>query len=324
MFYFKNNKECSFNQGRKSIPGLSKYWRYSTLDSQNNNNLYNPYSQSNFQTIPNINNNKNSNSPNDITIEVSYDNFYVMGVDMMKKKKYAEELKAQIEQKKYLKKLEEEKRKLDDINDELRIEKERKEIEERENQSNNKYIPKINLRPLPKIEPVKVSTPKISIPPKMVTKYKIYKKKSSEDEINNYLRSREMNLERFNNDLNEQLNGIKNDFNSGIKKLNDEIHKINFETLDKNKKIDELIYNIKKPRSYKNNNFEIEHIYSIIRKKKDGKFTIQQFMNNSEILKNPLDIRLFNSSSYNNNCEEKTSDVFNLPYINLSHQIVQY
>ena len=322
MFYFKNNKESSFNQGRKPIPGLSKYWRYSTLDAQNNNNLYDPYSQSNFQTIPNINNNKNSNSPNDITIEVSYDNFYVMGVDMMKKKKYAEELRAQIEQKKYLKKLEEEKRKLDDINDELRIEKERKEIEERENRNNNKYIPKINLRPLPKIEPAKVSTPKISIPPKMVTKYKIYKKKSSEDEINNYLRKREMNLERFNNDLNEQLNGIKNDFNSGIKKLNDEIHKINFETLDKNKKIDELIYNIKKPLSYKNNNFEIEHIYSIIRKNKDGKFTIQQFMNNSEILKNPLDIRLFNSSSYNNNCEEKTSDVFNLPYINLSHQIV--
>ena len=324
MFYFKNNKESSFNQGRKPIPGLSKCWTYSTLDAQNINNLYDPYSQSNFQTIPNINNNKNSNSPNDITIEVSYDNFYVMGVDMMKKKKYAEELRAQIEQKKYLKKLEEEKRKLDEINDELRIEKERKEIEERENRNNNKYIPKINLRPLPKIEPVKVSTPKISIPTKMVTKYKIYKKKSSEDEINNYLRSREMNLERFNNDLNEQLNGIKNDFYSGIKKLNDEIHKINFEALDKNKKIDELIYNIKKPRSYKNNNFEIEHIYSIIRKKKDGKFTIQQFMNNSEILQNPLDIRLFNSSSYYNNCEEKTNGVLNLPYINLSHQIVQY
>ena len=44
---------------------------------------------------------------------------------MMKKKKYAEELKAQIEEKRYLKKLEEEKRKLDEIKDDLRIEKER-------------------------------------------------------------------------------------------------------------------------------------------------------------------------------------------------------
>ena len=300
MFYFKNNHETSFNRERKPIPGLSKYWRYSTLDSQNNNNLYNPYSQSNIPTVPNINNYKNSNAPNDITIEVSYDNFYVMGVDMMKKKKYAEELKAQIEQKKYLKKLEQEKRKLDEIQDELRIEKERKEIKEREKQNNNRYIPKYNLKPLPKIEPVKVSTPRISMPPKLLTKYKIYKKKSNEDEINNYLRKREMNLERFNNDLSEQINGIKNDFNSGIKKLNDEIHKINYGTFDKNKLMDELIYKIKKSRNYKKDNFEIEHIYSIIRKNKDGKFTIQQFMNNNEILNNPLGIRMINSYSYKN------------------------
>ena len=328
MFYFKNNHETSFNRERKPIPGLSKYWRYSTLDSQNNNNLYNPYSQSNIPTVPTINNYKNSNSLNDITIEVSYDNFYVMGVDMMKKKKYAEELKAQIEQKKYLKKLEQEKRKLDEIQDELRIKKEIKEIEEREKQNNNRYIPKINLKPLPKIEPVKVSTPRIAMPPKLLTKYKIYKKKSNEDEINKYLRNREMNLERFNNDLSEQINGIKNDFNSGIKKLNDEIHKINYGTFDKNKLIDELIYKIKKSRNYKKDNFEIEHIYSIIRKNKDGKFTIQQFMNNNEILNNPLDIRMINSYSYKNKnyFEEKTNDindVFNLPYINLSHQITQ-
>ena len=121
MFYFKNKYDPSINRERKPIPGLSKYWRYSTLDSQNNNNLY-PIN--NTPTIPNINNNINPNSPNDITIEVSYDNFYVLGVDMMKKKKYAEELKAQIEEKKYLKKLEEEKRKLDEINDDIRIEKE--------------------------------------------------------------------------------------------------------------------------------------------------------------------------------------------------------
>ena len=112
------------NKQRKPIPGLSKYWRYSTLDAQNNNNFY---SNSNMQTIPNnYENYENSKSPNDITIEVSYDNFYVMGVDMMKKKKYAEELKAQIEEKRYLKQLEKEKRKLDDIKDDLRIEKERK------------------------------------------------------------------------------------------------------------------------------------------------------------------------------------------------------
>ena len=169
MFYFKNKYDPSINRERKPIPGLSKYWRYSTLDSQNNNNLY-PIN--NTPTIQNINNNINPNSPNDITIEVSYDNFYVLGVDMMKKKKYAEELKAQIEEKKYLKKLEEEKRKLDEINDDIRIEKERQLIEQRRQQNNKKYIPKINLTPLPKIEPVKVLTPRVPIPPKIIPRQK--------------------------------------------------------------------------------------------------------------------------------------------------------
>jgi hypothetical protein len=102
MFHFKNKYDPSIIRERKPIPGLSKYWRYSTLDSQNNNNLY-PIN--NTPSIPNINNNINPNSPNDITIEVSYDNFYVLGVDMMKKKKYAEELKAQIVEKKISEKI---------------------------------------------------------------------------------------------------------------------------------------------------------------------------------------------------------------------------
>ena len=173
MFYFKNRYEPSFNKERKIIPGLSKYWRYSTLDSQNNSNLYSCY---NNPTIHNINSQENTKSPNDITTEVSYDNFYVLGVDMMKKKKYAEELKAQIEEKRYLKKLEEEKRKLDELKDDLRIEKERKIIEQRQKENNKMPIPKINLKPLQKLEPIKVLTPRINIPPKLVTKYKTPKK----------------------------------------------------------------------------------------------------------------------------------------------------
>ena len=325
MFYFKNKNESSSNNERRSIPGLSKYWRYSTLDSQNNNN--NLYNKSSIPSNPKVNNRENYNSPNDITIEVSYDNFYVMGVDMMKKKKYAEELKAQIEQKKYLKRLEQEKRKLDEINDDIRIQKERKQIEEREKQSNKIFIPKINLKPLPKKDPVKILTPRVPIPPKLITKYKtpiktkyIYKRKSSEEVINKYIKEREMNLERFNTDINEQINGIKRDFNSGIKKLNDEIDKINYRIDDKNKAINDLIYKKKTtPIVNKKNNIDIEHIFSVIKKNKDGKFTIQQFINNN-MNKFPLDFRILNSFDVNN-CEEKSNDVFSLPYINLSHHI---
>ena len=327
MFHFKNKYDPSIIRERKPIPGLSKYWRYSTLDSQNNNNIY-PIN--NTPSIPNINNNINPNSPNDITIEVSYDNFYVLGVDMMKKKKYAEELKAQIEEKKYLKKLEEEKRKQDEINDDIRIEKERRIIEERQRQNNLKYIPKIKLTPLPKIDPAKVLTPRVPIPPKIITrqktpiktKYIYLKKRSNEEDINNYLRNREINLERFNTDINEQINGIKNDFNSGIKKLNDEINKINYRIDDKNQRINDLIYKIKKHRNHKIENVEVEHIYSIIRKNKDGKFSIQQFMDN-EITKFPLNLNMLNYANEDVKFEEtrRINDIINLPYINLSHHI---
>ena len=328
MFHFKNKYNPSIIRERKPILGLSKYWRYSTLDPQNNNNLY-PIN--NTPSIPNINNSINPNSPNDITIEVSYDNFYVLGVDMMKKKKYAEELKAQIEEKKYLKKLEEEKRKQDEINDDIRIEKERRIIEERQRQNNKKYIPKINLAPLPKIVPAKVLTPRVPIPPKIITrqktpvktKYIYLKKRSNEEDINNYLRNREINLERFNTDINEQINGIKNDFNSGMKKLNDEINKINYRIDDKNQRINDLIYKIKKSRSHKRDNVEVEHIYSIIRKNKDGKFSIQQFMNNNEITKFPFNLNMLNYANDDVKFEEarRINDIINLPYINLSHHI---
>ena len=327
MFYFKNKYESSNNKERRTIPGLSKYWRYSTLDAQNNNNYYSPYNNS---TIQNINNNESSKSPNDITIEVSYDNFYVMGVDMMKKKKYAEELKAQIEEKKYLKKLEEEKRRLDEINDDLRIEKERKIIEERQKEENKKQIPKLNLKPLQKNEPVKILTPRINIPSKIVSKYKtpnkiikkkyIYRKKSNGDDIINYLRERERNLERFNTEINEQINGIKNDFNSGMRKLNEEIDKINYKKDNIKLNLNYLIDDIRNIKNNKKDDFEIQHIYSIIRKNEDGKFSIQQFANNNDFLKFPSNFKILNNSN-ENYFEQTSNDFLKLPYINLSHQI---
>jgi len=325
MFYFKNRYEPSFNKERKSIPGLSKYWRYSTLDSQNNSNLYSCY---NNPTIQNMNNKENTKFPNDITIEVSYDNFYVLGVDMMKKKKYAEELKAQIEEKRYLKKLEEEKRKLDEIKDDLRIEKERKIIEQRQKENNKMSIPKINLKPLQKLEPIKVLTPRVNIPPKLVTKYKTPKKiikkkyiyKSNDEDIINYLRERERNLEIFNTEMIEQINGMKNDFNIGMRKLNEEIGKINNKNDNKKLKLDDLIEDIRNIRNNKKNNIEIEHIYSIIRKNKDGKFSIQQFANNDYLYKFPINFH--NINNFNDNYFEQSSNDFHkLPYINLSHQI---
>ena len=116
MFNFKNkyfepriklDQKDPSTYASKGLPaGLSKHWRYSTLDAQNNDS----YNNNNFTSSSNNNpinqsNQGNFTSPDDITLEISYDNFYTLGVDMMKKKKYAEELRKQIEEKQLRKKL---------------------------------------------------------------------------------------------------------------------------------------------------------------------------------------------------------------------------
>ncbi len=150
MFNFKNRNSpmIKYNPNdpstftNKNIPGLSKHWRYATLDYQNNNNNNLPFNY-NINNYNNNNNNSNcisinpnyhlvdfsrqrnpNEGPNDITLEISYDNFYALGVDMMKKRQYAEDLRKQIEEKKQRENLERQKKRLQDIDDDLRNQRE--------------------------------------------------------------------------------------------------------------------------------------------------------------------------------------------------------
>ena len=337
MFNFKNKyeprKKWDPNDpstwANKGLPGLSKYWRYSTLDAQNNNNF-----NSNINYPSSNNNNNNSNnysnqgsctSPGDITLEISYDNFYTLGVDMMKKKKYAEELKKQIEEKEMRKKLERQKKKLDDLNDDIRIEKERKMIEDRQRENNKRNLPKINItpyypRPSSKIQqPVKIYTPspipiinKYKTPPKPkintefirnysnpppppIIKY-INRKVCNTEETKNFLRDREEGLESFNRDMKNQLKMLKNDFNEGMKELNDEVNNLNNRLGNRNhnfrylisQKINEISADIQNNNN-KKLNIQTEHIYNVIRKSKDGKTTIQRFIGNPDLINLPIE-----------------------------------
>ena len=261
MFNFKNNYDQNrdpndpFTYGRRAIPGLSKYWRYTTLDAQNNNNSPSSLNSINNNNSYNYSNQGNFTSPDDITLEISYDNFYTLGVDMMKKKKYAEELKKQIEEKQMRKKLENQKKKLDDLNDEIRIEKERKIIEDRRRENNKRNLPKINITPYYPLQrdekPIKIYTPpppripsinQYKTPPKPKINYSqeipkikyVYRKIYNTEETKNFLREREEGLERFDKDMRNQLKMLKNDFNFGMKQLNDEVDRLNNGIKDKN------------------------------------------------------------------------------------------
>lgn len=381
MFNFKNKYEPRNNidpnnpstYARNSLPpGLSKHWRYTTLDAQNNNNYNNNNYSSSFNTINNNNQNNyplqgNSTSPDDITLEISYDNFYTLGVDMMKKKKYAEELKKQIEEKQIRKKLEREKKKLDDLNDDIRIERERKKIEDRQRENNKRILPKINMTPYyppQQIQsPIKLYTPPPHIP--SVIQYKtppkpkinidfnknysydiprvkyVYRKVYNTEETKNFLREREEGLERFDEEMKNQLKKLKNDFNYGMKQLNDEVDSLSYGIKDKNhnfrylikQKLNDLSSDIQKNNN-KKLNIQTEHIYNVIRKSKDGKSTIQRFTSEPNfinfpsidskeyIIKTPSPFNGENIKIINDdNFYDELSTNVQLPYINLSHCI---
>lgn len=390
MFNFKNRNEPMqkwdpnnpSTQRNKLPPGLSKYWRYTTLDAQNsennfNNNNQNHYSINNNGPINNSYNYSNqgsSTSPDEITLEISYDNFYTLGVDMMKKKKYAEELKKQIEEKKMRKKLENQKKKLDDLNDDIRIEKERKMIEDRQKEDNKRFLPRINItpyypKPKPIQEPMKIYTPPPPPPMPLIDQYRtppkpklnldliksysgpnyieppktkiVYRKVSNTEETKHFLREREEDLEKFNRDMRDQLTMLKNDFNYGMKQLNDEVDSLNNGIGNKNhnfrylitQKVNELSADIKNNNN-KKLNIQTEHIYNVIRKSKDGKTTVQQFMNSPQwgnlsnnieqfVIKTPSSFNSENVNiiSDNNIFDEFINNSTKLPYINLSHCI---
>ena len=394
MFNFKNKyvprKKWDPNDpsthANKGLAGLSKYWRYTTLDAQNSNNDYNynknfiSQNNGNFNNSYNYPSEENFTSPNDITLEISYDNFYALGVDMMKKKKYAEELRKQIEEKQMIKNLERQKKKLDDLNEDIRIEKERKIIEDRQREENKRYLPKININtpyfPKPKIlqEPIKLYTPpppppplpfpsvnpfKTTPKPKISadlirnysgnnsidipkTKY-IYRKVSNTQETKNFLKEREEELEKFNEEMKNQLKMLKKDFNSGMKELNDEVESLNNGIGEKNKnmrnlinqKVNELSVDIKNNNN-KKLNIQTEHIFNVIRRTKDGKTSVQQFINSpplglfnlpfngSQYISQPLSpfkVGNVNIITDDNFSDELASNSLKLPYINLSHCI---
>ena len=141
--------------------------------------------------------------------------------------------------------------------------------------------------------------------------------------------------------MDDQLKMLKNDFNSGMKKLNDEVDSLNDGLGKRNhnfrylmsQKISEISADIQNNNN-KKRNIQTEHIYNVIRKSKDGKMTIQRFMGNPDFINLPVNdnqyiikqSNLLNGDIFNENdilYDEIPSNSMKLPYygINLSHCI---
>ena len=132
--------------------------------------------------------NRDTTSLNDyrnVNIEISYDNFDTINLDLAKKQQYGQDLRSQMELNRLRREEEKRKKQQEDLEEELRLQREREEIERRQNEENKRYRPIINL-PIQKLN--------IEEKPKENLRYKNKKNLDDKIEKKNILSDTALNL----------------------------------------------------------------------------------------------------------------------------------
>jgi len=160
-----------------------------------------------------------------VNIEISYDNFDTINLDQERKRQYAQDLRDQIEENQRRKREAAEKKRLADLEDELRLKREQELIDKRQEEENKRYRPKIDL-PVKTIEPVK---PLKKVPKKIVTEEdnirNFYNRNYFLNEnTSNYLIAREKDLDNFNNNILGNLNMLNDEYQTNLHLLKGEIN----------------------------------------------------------------------------------------------------
>ena len=273
-----------------------------------------------------------------VNLEISYDNFDTVNLEMEKKAQYAQDLRSQIEENKRRRQAALEKKRLEDIEEELRLKRERELIEQRQNAENRRYRPQVNLPLITNIvEEPKKSRKRIIIennfaPQEVNTQYIINRNDILNESELNYLRSRQNEIDNYNNMLLDNLNLLNKDFENSINSLKGEIGMLN-DMNQKNKKYKDLlcweVNNIKQDldNKKKQDGIDSKNLSSLI---SSSDFT-KQIVGNLNSFKS-LPNRRYELKKYNNKNgedesrffidDEKKSDGLGLsPYVNLSHVI---
>ena len=287
---------------------------------------------------------RNGNNRNDpislrddknVNLEISYDNFDTVNIDMERKRQYAQDLRNQIEENQRKRREALEKKKLQDLEDELRLKREQELIDQRQKEENKRFRPKINL-PIQKLEApeplkkVRKRTPNVKYITKEVNT--INRDYLNQNTIN-YLRSREMQIDDFNDKILEQLRLLNNDFEYNINSLKGEIGLLN-DMNEKNKRYKDKIFQevhfIKENLDNKKlqDSIDTRNIYELVSKSDYTKYLLGNLHSYGTLPK-----RRFEIKSYINRegpegenrffvDDEKKSDGLKLsPYVNLSHVI---
>ena len=187
------------------------------------------------------------NDYRNVNIEISYDNFDTVNLDNLRKQRYGQDLRSQMEEDRLRKEAEKRRKKQQDLEEELRLQREREEIEKRQNEENKRYRPKINL-PIQKIQVEEKEKENLRY---RKNNNEIEKKNVLSDSALNLLREKEMQIDNFNNRMMQSLEQIKKEYNYNINSLKGQVGLLN-DMHERNKKYNDYKF-YKEVNSIKNN-----------------------------------------------------------------------
>ena len=206
-------------------------------------------------------------------------------------------------------------KKIEDLEEELRLQREREEIERRQKEENKRYRPKINL-PIPTL--------------KVEEKENLrYKKDKNEQEKKNILsdsalkllKEREMQIDNFNDQMLRSLEQIKKEYNFKINSLKGQIGLLN-DMHERNKKYNDLKFykavdSIRNNIGYKRVKEEIDakYLYDLVAKSNYAKQMLRFKIGN-------VPKRNFEIKSYTSNFKLGIDEEPNVPsYVNFSRGV---
>ena len=275
-----------------------------------------------------------------VNIEISYDNFDTVNLDMERKRQYANDLRSQIEENERRKREAREKKKLEDLEEELRLKRERELIDKRQEEENKRYRPKIDL-PIQRIEEPKVikrnRTPNVKYVPQeeVNTKYIINRSNVLNENTLNYLRSRQLEIDNFNDKILEHLRLLNNDFENNLNSLKGEIGMLN-DMNERNKRYKDLlckeVHDIKEnlDNRKRQDGIETRNIYELISKTEYAKRMAGNIHSYETFPQKRYEVRRYITKDGEDGetrffiDDEKKSDGLGLsPYVNLSH-VIEY
>ena len=267
---------------------------------------------------PQNNNNRDTYSLNDyrnINIEISYDNFDTINLDNIRKQQYGHDLRSQMEEDKRRKEEAKRRKMIEDLEEELRLQREREEIERRQKVENKRYRPKINL-PIPTLK----------VEEKENLRYK--KDKNEQDKRNilsdsalKLLKEKEMQIDNFNDQMLRSLEQIKKEYNFKINSLKGQIGLLN-DMHERNKKYNDLKFykavdSIRNNIGYKRVKEEIDakYLYDLVAKTNYAKQMLRFKIGN-------VPKRNFEIKSYTSDFKIGIDEEPNIPsYVNFSRGV---